>query len=633
LKLLGRNEAITLTILLRTEMNHGKFIIRRIILLAGLLMILIVMSCSRQNSMPPILILASHNDFGTYTGEILHAEGFNEFITDSLTGINVTPDYLHNFDIVILGEASVTLSGKTMLSDYVKAGGNLIAFRPDKQLSELFGIIQTNSSISEAYIKIDTAKETGRGLVSETIQFHGNSDIYKLNGGEEIASLFLDSGFSTGFPSVVVNNYGKGHSAAFTYNLPKSIVFTRQGNPAWAGEERDKVDGPTATDLFYPLKGEVQWNNPEKIAIPQADEQMRLLSHIIEKFNKYKKPLPRFWYFPDQYKCIFIFTIDGEDTPESDIDKEIADVQSKEGNATLYEIGTYIKASTVSRWRSNGNEVAVHYNDVPNYASPTYFNMNTVFDTMTANFRKEYGISPKTVRNHWVVWCSKDSSGRKQFAEQAAIEEKYGLGLDCNYYQFGGNKVYPNWVGDVGHLTGSGIPMKFADASGRILNIYQSNTQLPDETWLAENIEAKSRALIDRSLDEGNFAYINANYHTWYWPECRQPGMRVLDYCKSRGVPVWTAERVYEFLKMKDEACFTDIKWSDNKLSFRINSSVNNPDSLTFLLPVVYGNYKIRSITSHWNGLKFQTRKIKGCEYAMAKVTPGRIHEILADYR
>ncbi len=141
----------------------------------------------------------------------------------------------------------------------------------------------------------------------------------------------------------MTNDYGSGHAAAFTYNLPESIVLTRQGNPDWAGAERDKVDGPTATDLFYPIDRK-RYNGTilKKYAIPQADEQMRLLSHIIEKFVEYKKPIPRFWYFPEQYKCIFIFTIDGEESRETDIDNEIADVQSKGGNATLYEIGTYI---------------------------------------------------------------------------------------------------------------------------------------------------------------------------------------------------------------------------------------------------------------------------------------------------
>jgi hypothetical protein len=595
----------------------------------------IVISCSPidRNTASPILLLTDGSNFGYYAGEILKAEGFNAFITDSLTGKNITSDYLSRFDLVILGETAISQSEKSMLSEYVKDGGNLIAFRPDKQLEDVFGIIKAASFVRDGYIKIDSMQEIAKGLIHETVQFHGYSDIYKLDRGNELATLFLNSGFSTGFPSVVENNFGSGHAAAFTYNLPESIVLTRQGNPEWAGAERDKVDGPTATDLFYPMKGEVQWNDPAKIAVPQADEQMRLLSHIIEKFVGYKKPIPRFWYFPEQYKCIFIFTIDGEDSRETDIDNEISDVQSKGGNATLYEIGTYISLQTVNKWRSNGNEVSVHYNDVPNYANPTWSNMNMVFDTMTANFRNAYGLTPVTGRNHWVVWCSTDSLGRNEFAAQAEIEERYGLGMDCNYYQFGGNKVYPNWLGDVGHITGSGIPMKFADTKGRILDIYQSNTQLPDETWLKENIENKSKTLIDRSLDEENYTYINANYHTWYWPECRQPGMRVLDYCKKRGVPVRTAERVYEFLKMKDEAFFTDIFWSDNRLNFKINSTVQNPSGLTFLLPAIYGSSRISSINDNGQPLNFQTRLIKGREYAMATIMPGNMHDISAEYR
>ena len=588
-------------------------------------------SAGRQH-FSPILVLATNTDFGTYTGEILKAEGFNEFTIDSLTDTRVTRSYLNRFDVVILSETTVSPTDKIKLSDYVKTGGNLIAFKPDKKLSGTFGITDANATATEGYIKIDTSCDIGHGLIPETMQFHGESDIYILNGAEEIARLYKNALDSTDFPSVVVNNYGSGHAAAFTYNLPKSIVYTRQGNPEWAGEERDKVDGPTATDLFYPLTGEMQWNNPEKIAIPQADEQMRLLSHIIEEYAGFKKPIPRLWYFPDQYKCIFIFTIDGEDSREADINNEIIDVQSKGGNATLYEIGTYISPSAVNKWCSDGHEVAIHYNDVPNYTNPTWLNMNTVFDTMTANFRNAYGIIPRTGRNHWAVWCSNDSLEKKQFAEQAVIEERYGLGFDCNYYQFGGNKVYPNWIGDVGHFTGSGIPMKFADASGRILNVYQSNTQLPDETWLEENIESKSKTLIDRSLDEENYAYINANYHTWYWGECREPGLRVLDYCNSRGVPIWTAEKVYEFLKMKDQASFSDIEWSENTLTFNLSSGIPNPDGLTILISAVHGNLKISSVAIDGHIRQFEHRTIKGNEYASITVNSGKDYTISVSY-
>lgn len=590
--------------------------------------------CLGKEPSSPILILADHSNFGTYTGEILKAEGFCEFKIESPGDANIDINHLNQFDLVILGETSLSEAQKEMFFQFVHRGGHLIAFRPDKGLASLFGLQDTGGTLKEGYLKIDTKADIGKGLVSQTIQYHSASDLYKLDGGAKIAGLYSDSQKDMMFPAVVIHDFGKGRAAAFTYNLPKSIVYTREGNPEWAGEERDKVDGPTATDLFYPHKGETQWNDPLKIAVPQADEQMHLLSHLIENLNSDKKPLPRLWYFPDQYKCIFIFTIDGEDSKEGDIDNEILDVQKKGGNATLYEIGTYISPSTVNKWRSNGNEVAVHYNDVPNYSNPTYSNMKTVIDTMNRNFQRTYGYLPKTTRNHWVVWNSKDSLGRKEFAEQAVLEANYGIGFDCNYYQFGGNKVYPNWMGDVGHFTGSGIPMKFADTRGNILPIYQSNTQLPDETWLKENIESKSKTLIDRSLDEENYAWVNANYHTWYWPETRTAGLRVLDYCNRRGVPIWTAEKAYDFLKMKDEASFSDFEWINNRLSFTLNSSLKHSAGFTVLIPETHthGKNKIKRITRDQNDQTFVVKSIKGNNYALVTVEPGHTYHFSVEY-
>lgn len=592
-----------------------------------------LISCLGKEASRPILILGDDSNYGSYTGEILKAEGFNEFEIKTPFSRNLNIKQLNRFDIVILTEIhNVTEEFRNMLKSYIKSGGNLIAFRPDPSIASLFGLENPLGTGTEGYIKIDTSTVSGSGLTSETLQYHGTSDLYKFYNGKKIAGLYKNSSDATDFPALVIFKSGKGHTAAFTYNLPKSIVYTRQGNPDWAGEERDKVDGPTATDLYYPLKGEIQWNDPSKIAIPQADEQMRLLSHLIEEFSSYIKPLPRLWYFPDGNKCIFIFTIDGENNSESEINKEILDVQSMGGNATLYEIGTYIPPARVKEWKAKGNEVAVHYNDVPNYSDPTYANMTAVFYAMTNNFHNAYGFLPKTVRNHWVVWVSKDSSSNREFAEQAFIEAKFGIGMDCNYYQFGGNKVYPNWMGDVGHITGSGIPMKFADSHGRIINIYQSNTQLPDETWLKENIEGKSITLIDRSLNDENYAWINANYHTWYWPETRPHGLNVLDYCRNKGVPVWTAEKAYDFLKMKDEASFNNLTWSKNKLSFTLNSSLKHSNELTLMLPAYYGNLKLKTIAGNSRTMPFKIDRIKGNNYALITISPGQSYNFSADY-
>ena len=46
------------------------------------------------------------------------------------------------------------------------------------------------------------------------------------------------------------------------------------------------------------------------MAIPQADEQQRLLANLIGTMNLDRKPLPRFWYFPNSAKAVVVATGD-----------------------------------------------------------------------------------------------------------------------------------------------------------------------------------------------------------------------------------------------------------------------------------------------------------------------------------
>ena len=118
------------------------------------------------------------------------------------------------------------------------------------------------------------------------MQYHGASDRYTLNGATAVATLYSNASTATTYPAVTLRGVGTsgGHAAAFTYDLARSVVYTRQGNPAWAGQERDGVAGIRPDDMFYGAKaGDVQpdWIDTGKIAIPQADEQQRLLMNLI----------------------------------------------------------------------------------------------------------------------------------------------------------------------------------------------------------------------------------------------------------------------------------------------------------------------------------------------------------------
>ena len=140
-----------------------------------------------------------------------------------------------------------------MLSDWVNAGGNLVAMRPDKQLAPLLGLSDAGSTLSNAYLQVDTSTPPGAGIVGETIQFHGTADRYTLNGATAVATLYSSATAATSNPAVTLRSVGSlgGQAAAFTYDLARSVVYTRQGNPAWAGQERDGTPPIRSDDLFF----------------------------------------------------------------------------------------------------------------------------------------------------------------------------------------------------------------------------------------------------------------------------------------------------------------------------------------------------------------------------------------------
>ena len=47
-----------------------------------------------------------------------------------------------------------------------------------------------------------------------------------------------------------------------------------------------------------------------KVAIPQADEQQRLLANLVTQMSADRMPLPRFWYFPRGERAVVVMTGD-----------------------------------------------------------------------------------------------------------------------------------------------------------------------------------------------------------------------------------------------------------------------------------------------------------------------------------
>ena len=81
-----------------------------------------------------------------------------------------------------------------------------------------------------------------------------------------MATLFSDAATPTANPAVTLRSVGgSGHAAAFVYDLARSVVYTRQGNPAWAATERDGSSPIRPNDLFFPdYVTSTAWPSPRR---------------------------------------------------------------------------------------------------------------------------------------------------------------------------------------------------------------------------------------------------------------------------------------------------------------------------------------------------------------------------------
>lgn len=596
-----------------------------------------ITSCSIENSSAPILLLATDAEFGTYTAEILKTEGFNEFQLDSLSDVNVTDQYLKKFDMVILGKTLVTQTQKSMLSEYVKAGGNIIAFMPDKQLSGLFGLYDTEKIIGEGNIVLDPSAEQCIGITSKKMQFHGSAGKYELNGGKAIATLYANKVSEEGFPGVVSNNFGKGHAVAFLYNLPQSIVYTRQGNPLSAGIEKDGIPGLRGMDLFTD-----GWLDTTTNTLNQADQQMALLTNCIQSLTENTTPLPRFWYFPDSLKCLAVLDNDGEESKEADFEAQFCDVDAKGAKMTVYfKDVDKVSREWVDKWTAKGFEIAAHPDDTRNAAHPTWSNMDSALTTKIDEIKAAYGLSVRTNVNHWFVWCGNDENGQQDFGAEAKLEEKHGIEMDANYAFYDQKSNQPvNYLGTPGYhqgnYTGSGLVMKYAVVSAKTVNVYQRFNAVYDQQY-NESHDPKGffnsfKGLMDRSLNEDIYSVISIKSHNNEYYFSKEPLMKMLDYANEKGIPVWTALNLLNFLKMKDEASFSKMVWSDNQLSFSLNSSLKHSNGLTFIVPAISGGLNVKTITTDGVETPINLKSVKGREYAFVTVTGGSTFEIDVKY-
>ncbi len=574
---------------------------------------------------PVLLLTSSTNGFSKYPIEILRAEGWNAF--QSMDIASVTTDELNKYDIVIVGDIPLTAQKVSLLTAWVNAGGTLIAFHPDHQLANLLGLVPAGGTISEKFIKVNTNSGPGVGIVGQTMKFHGTADLYYLNNGTNIlATIYSNDSTATSFPAVTSRDVGPsgGQAVAFTYDLAKSVVYTRQGNPAWAGQKRDGVKPPTRSDnLFFAnasFDPQPEWLDMDKVAIPQADEQQRLLTNVMVLGNYNRKPLPRFWFLPKGKKATIVLTGDdhgfGSTAPRlkhymalspSNTSEAVANWDAIRSTSYMFS-STPITNAEIAFYQNQGFEIGLHLD--PDCGNWTPSTLKSFFDNQVANFYEKFPVvnSFITHRIHCLSWTDWASLPKEELTK--------GIRLDVSYY------FWPDvWIKDrPGMFTGSGMPMRFADTNGTVINVYQVPTQMTDES--GQSYPFTINSLLEKANGkEGYYGVFCANMHNdWLTSKGADA---IIAAAKASKIPVVSSKQMLEWLDARNNSTFSDFSWNNNRLGFTIAADTN-ARNLKAMLPRTTASGIFNSLSRGGTAVKTTTEMIKGIEYVFFDAINGR---------
>jgi hypothetical protein len=564
----------------------------------------------------PVLVVTNSADpFSRYLAEILQDEGLNAFDVVDLSGLSQAQ--LNSHQAVILAQTPVNDAQVAQLTTWVQSGGDLVALRPDPKLGPLLGLGADAGDLAEGYIKVDTGSAPGAGITGATMQFHGTADRHALAAGTRaVAMLYANSTTATADPAVTLRSVGTngGQAAAFTYDLARSVVWTRQGNPAWAGDKRDgQIDPTRSDDLFFGAKpGAVQpdWVDRQKIAIPQADEQQRLLVNLVTEMSRDRLPLPRFWYLPRGEKAAVVLTGDDHGNggtrgqfatyrAESPAGCSVAQWECIRSTSYVYP-NTPITDAEVVDWQNAGFEVALHLST--GCLNFTRASLRDNWSTQLAAFRASFpsAAAPRTNRTHCITWSD--------WASEPIVEAENGVRLDANYYYWPGA-----WVqNQPGLFTGTGFPQRFADTNGSLIDVYQATTQLTDESDI--DVGAHIRSLIAGALGaNGYYGVFTANMHT---DTADNPGAdAIIAEATARGVPVVSAAQMLTWLDGRNGSSFGGLAFSGNQLSFSVQRA-GGATGLQAMLPLDGPTGRLAGLTRGGAPVATTTQTIKGIAYA-----------------
>ena len=376
-----------------------------------------------------------------------------------------------------------------MFTEWVQQGGNLIAMRPDPNSLGLLGLSSAGGILGNGYLPSIPSTGAGAGIVGETIQFHGTADRYthRRRGVDRHPLLRREH-----------RNRQPGGDAAQRrlQRRPGRRLHLRPGpvgrlHPAGqpglgrtGARRRSRRSAPTTSSSApKPATRSPTGSNLDKVAIPQADEQQRLLANLIGQMNLDRKPLPRFWFLPRDEKAAVVMTGDdhGNGGTAGRFEQlksrqppgcSVADWECVRGDLLHLSEHADLQRRRRRRYQEQGFEIGLHI--TTNCEDWTSRAAARIASTRPARRIGRELPEPGRAADqphplHRLERLGDPAEGRAPERHPARHEL---LLLAAR----SGSRTGP------GCSPGSGMPMRFADLDGTMIDVYQAATQMTDES-------------------------------------------------------------------------------------------------------------------------------------------------------
>lgn len=499
--------------------------------------------------------------YSHYLREILTVEGFSDIHTTSID--QVTAARLRTHNMVFVVRMAVSRAFRELCETYVREGGNLVVFQPDDAFARTLGIVPKHRILMGATMYVPTPPAG-----SEPAPIHIPAAIW--HAGTSTVHASLSNGTVTA-PAILQHTLGKGTVLAYAFEFAQTIARTRHGDPALAGMNSGGLDG-----VYRPSELFVHQLDPNRSKVPVADLLTAHFALLLEDIV----PTARIWYYPcPQHTSALIMTSDDDWSSPADFRIMIDSMARHHVHCTFFLVAkSQITPAALPAWEAAGHSFSVHPTHpedigiglAPDVPTTEYAGMIT--DSL-ARHQRMFGTPVRTIRNHAVRW--------QGYVEAARELATHGVRMDFNYLP-----VAPFfWA-----LCGSGRPMRFVDADGSVLDMYQQPTSWTEEClihpefvfsfkWTMGLAIAVTNEYIDAAATR-YYSPVTINSHPVSFASYSGPLIEAHWQAAQRNhMPIMSANEWLDWTVAREQVT---VAWSGNDLRVTANSPV---EEVTILLP------------------------------------------------